>query len=277
MSTIAPPLRAPIRGVPLSPATAPTARNQAFLVLAPPYERPGYTTNLEAPEGLAPGTVIGLRLAGSVPAWSTLESAVRQLRSRYASAPVVLLVELSPEDSLLVSAVASRMHVRAVIPAGAPLRESLRRALTQCTGLAAAVVEWLETAGVRMSPETSQLIHEIFTLAPEYPDLRRLLQASGIPESTARFRFHKRLLPPPSRWFQAARALHAALLLQQRPDAALLALACELGYSDHSALSQLVHRSFRLRPSAIRGLLGWEWMLDRWLSRYPRCRRQRWV
>ena len=79
-------------------------------------------------------------------------------------------------------------------------------------------------------------------------------------------RLHKRLLPTPSRWYQAARALHTVLRIQSEPRTSLLRIAHELGYADHSALSQLVYRSFRVRPGTIRGTLGWEWLMHRWLQ-----------
>jgi AraC-like DNA-binding protein len=40
----------------------------------------------------------------------------------------------------------------------------------------------------------------------------------------------------------------------------------ELGYSDHSALSHQLRRLFGMSASQVRGLLGWEWLLDRWLA-----------
>jgi hypothetical protein len=269
------PVRSPLRVPSVTPAEA---ANQAYLVLTPPYDRVAYATRLDSSRpGWAAGTLVGLRLERTVPDWSALEQAVRRLRARMPAAPVVLLVDLPPEASLLVSAVAARMHVRAVLSEGPGMQESLRSSLTESTGLADGVIEWLELVGVRLSPATTPLIHRIVALAPEYPDLRHLLRAIGTPESTARFRFHKRLLPAPSKWFQVARALYAALRLQAQVDVGLLPLAHEMGYNDHSALSQLIYRSFGLRPSAIRGTLGWEWLLDRWIGRYPRCRRPRWA
>jgi hypothetical protein len=37
------------------------------------------------------------------------------------------------------------------------------------------------------------------------------------------------------------------------------------GYSDHSALCHQLRRTFHIRPAALRRLLGWEWLLSRWL------------
>ena len=55
---------------------------------------------------------------------------------------------------------------------------------------------------------------EIVARAPRHDNLTALLSAIGVPETSARFRMHKKRLPPPSRWFQVARALHGALRIQ---------------------------------------------------------------
>jgi AraC-like DNA-binding protein len=119
----------------------------------------------------------------------------------------------------------------------------------------------------------ASLLREIFARAATSPDLSTLLAQVGMAESSARFRLHKRLLPTPSRWFQAARALHSVMRVQAEPNRSLLRIAHEFGYADHSALSQLVHRSFRVRPGAVRGTLGWEWLMHRWICSIPEMSR----
>ena len=70
-----------------------------------------------------------------------------------------------------------------------------------------------------------------------------------------------------------AHATRAALRMQAEPAAPLLALAVECGYSDHSSLSRQCLRLFGVRPGRIRGMLGWEWLMDRWLKRTERAER----
>jgi hypothetical protein len=181
---------------------------------------------------------------------------------------VVLLLHLGVEEGLYLTSHAARMGVRGVVPMGAPLRESLRRSLTAGRGLAEDVVEWLNLCGLRLSPLVSSLVLQIVSLAPRHDNLTGLLCEVGVPETSARFRMNKKRLPPPSRWYQAARALHASLRIQAEPDTCLLRLAHGLGYADHSALSQLVHRAFGVRPGAVRGTLGWEWLMERWARRH---------
>lgn len=257
---------APLRSLSARPAEHPA--QPAYFLVRPPYEAAEYFTRFEPAMGgpMTPGAVVGMRLERPGSDWSTLAGEIRQLRLRLPRTPVVLALRLPPSDCLLVSSIAARMHARAVLMDGEPLSHGLRQALTRTEGFPEEVVEWLGFVGVRLSPSTTSLIRCIFTLAQSHPDLRSLLREAGIAESTARFQLHKRLLPPPSRWFQLARALHAALRIQARPDDSLLRIALEQGYSDHSALCHQLRRAFQLRPAALRRLLGWEWLLGRWLS-----------
>lgn len=140
----------------------------------------------------------------------------------------------------------------------------LREALTDPAALPQSVVDWLRLRSVRLSPNLADLIERLVAEAPKHPDAGRLLEACRIPQATARWRLRKRGLPAPSRWFQAARALHAALRLQARPEASTMEIARQIGFADHSALIHLFRRSFGMGATEIRCTLGWEWLLDRW-------------
>lgn len=242
---------------------------QAIALIRPPYDRLEHQAGWSVADARAtpPGLVVGLPIETPVEDYARLDRTLRELRERSPATPVVLLLRLGVEESLYVTAHSARMGVRAVVPAGAPLRESLRRSLTDGSALAEDVVEWLGLYGVRLSPLVSSLVLQLFALAPRHETLTGLLAEVGVPETSARFRMNKKRLPPPSRWYQAARALHAALRMQAEPETCLLRLAHSLGYADHSALSQLVYRSFGVRPGAVRGTLGWEWLMERWVRR----------
>lgn len=241
----------------------------AVALIRPPYDRVEHQAGWSAidPRPTAPGLVLGVAVEEPLADYRPLDRAIRGLRERSPGTPVVLLLNLGSEESLFLTAHAARLGVRAVVPAGAPLRESLRRSLTGSSALAEDVVEWLSVCGLRLSPLVASLVLQIVTLAPRHPSLTGLLDEVGIPETSARFRMNKKRLPPPSRWYQAARALYAALRIQAEPETCLLRLAHGLGYADHSALSQLVYRSFGVRPGVVRGTLGWEWLMERWIRR----------
>jgi len=254
--------------LPTGRQVSPAAPEHAVVLLRPPYERlePVVGWSPSRSRETLPGSVLGIRINRPVQDLARLEQSVQTIRRESPSTPVVLLLDLPVEDGLYLSAQAARMGVRAAVCSGDSVKETLRRSLTQGTGLAAEVVDWLGMRGLRLSPLVASLVMQIVALAPYHVNLTALLEAVGIPETSARFRMNKKRLPPPSRWFQAARALHAALRIQAEPESGLLRIAHRLGYADHSALSQLVYRSFRVRPGAIRGTLGWEWLLERWID-----------
>lgn len=264
----------PARGWAARPAAG---SGPEVLLIPPPYQAPSYLR--ESPAGgreLPLGSVLALSVFGSRVDWEQLETALQRVRARYPFCPVVLQVDPGAEDLLFIIARASRLPVRGVLLRGVPIAPVLRRHLSQPFCLADDVVEWLSLRGVRMAPALSHLIRQIFARAPFHHDLSSLCREIGLVESSARFRCHKKGLPAPSRWLHAARALHAALRLQAEPDKPLLSLALELGYADHSALSHQVQRAFGLRPGPVRALLGWEWLMTRWLeSHAPRERERR--
>lgn len=265
----------PIVGPPRPPGPQPQASTiQATFLLHPPYDRLEFHAGWDAIERqhLVPGTVAGIRSHPGAE-WGSLEPELRKLQARLPAAAVVLLFPAGSEGDLFLSARAARAGIRAVLHEDEHLHEALRTALTCRDSLADDVVAWLALRRLRLSPMVASLLREIFARAPTSPDLSTLLAEVGMAESSARFRLHKRLLPTPSRWFQAARALHSALRVQAEPSTCLLRIAHEFGYADHSALSQLVYRSFRIRPGAVRGTLGWEWLMNRWLGSIPEMSR----
>ena len=235
--------------------------------------RPPYTDRLalRAPEGseaeaLAFGAIVGIEVWGPVTDWSELERTIVSLRRRWVASPLVLTIDPQAEDLLFVATRVARLPVRAVLFRGEPISDTLRRQVTRPSNLAEDVVEWLGLRGVRLTPVTAHLIRQIFARAPNFHEIVPLLREMGNPESSARFRCRKKRLPSPGRWLHAARALNAAFRIQAEQGRSLLRIAQDLGYADHSALSNQMLRVFRLRPGAVRRILGWEPLLDRWLA-----------
>jgi AraC-like DNA-binding protein len=262
----------PVRPAPASPA-APTLTLHPALELplplfqvAPPYQRAQRLRGISDEIGrLTPGSVLLLEVEAEPRDWYSLQELTRRLRSAAPLLPLALRFDTRRVDVLHAAVQVARMPVRAVLSRDEEMEKALRRQLSRPVDLASDVVEWLGLQGIRLSPTLKHLIEGIVSLAPGYPAVAPLLTRIGTSESSARFRLQKKRLPPPGRWLQAARALHAALHLQSRPDRPLLPLALALGYADHSALSHLLGRAFAVRPAEIRERLGWEWLLDRWL------------
>jgi AraC-like DNA-binding protein len=194
-----------------------------------------------------------------------LQTLIRGLSQRIPSCPVVVLLEVPSEDGLLVASRLAPLRLRAVVPHGPQMRPILRDALTDRTTLPANVIDWLRLHAIRLNPHLTDLLECFFAEAPEHADLSSLLAVHRIPQSTVRFRLRKKSLPAPGHWFQLARAIHAALRLQADPGVSIAAIAQQMGFTDHSALAHLLRRSLGVRSQEIRGTLGWEWLLHRWL------------
>lgn len=246
-----------------------TATIPAFpiLHLKPPYT-PGSTTimvrEVDASR-VVPGSVLALHVTSRNIDWGMCTSAIRAMRSRLPGVPVVLSLGPEIQDGLFIAGQAARASVRAVVEGDVSLGEALRKPLTSTGTLGPDVVEWLSLFGLRLAPNLKHLVESIFTLAPRHSEVGPLLREIGAAESSTRFRFRKKGLPAPSRWLQAARALHAALRIQTEPEKSILTHACSLGYSDHSALCHQMKRTFGTTPAAVRSTLGWEWLLERWV------------
>jgi AraC-like DNA-binding protein len=152
-----------------------------------------------------------------------------------------------------------------------PAYATLRPALTNPVCLARDVVDWLRLRRTALNPELEHVIHGIFEYALHAREVSETCRRIGEPESSARARFRKKGLPPPSAWHQAARSLYAALRIQASSTCSLTTIAHEQGYGNHASLSRQLLRVFGLRPSALRGTLGWEWLLMRWQARQVRA------
>lgn len=265
----APRLSRPKYGPSELPRLLPDRSKQIYpiLHLRPPYT-PGATTIMVREVDvtkIVPGSVLAVHIATKNIDWNACTETVNGLRRRMPAVPVVLSLGPEINDGLFIASQAGRASVRAVVPGNAPLGESLRRPLTSSTSLGPDVVEWLSLFGLRLTPTVGYLIAQIFTDAPHHSEVGALLRSIGAAESSTRFRFRKKGLPAPSKWLQAARALHAALRIQLDPQKSILAHACALGYSDHSALCHQMKRTFRTTPAVVRETLGWEWLLERWV------------
>ena len=239
-------------------------------LLPPPYTRFELVGSIAAlrPEETTPGTLLALGVSRPEEDWPILQDLVPRLSARYPALPIVLRVQHPPcPGSLDFARRMGTLRIRAVLSEDDPVPEILRDAMTSPPDLGDDVVDWLSIRGLRLTPHVAGVLREIFRRAAQRTDLDGLLRSIGAPPSTVRKWFRMNGLPSPGQWHDVARALWAALRLQREPGTPLLATALALGYADHSALSRRMVQLFGLRPGVIRELLGWELLLDRWLTR----------
>lgn len=252
---------------PLGQATLPSA---ALFSVRPPY------TELERVRSLAllrratlpAGAILALEVRGRPWEAGQLAQRIPELRRRFPAVPVVLYFRAPlGAEALRLARRAGALHARAVLMEGEPIVTALRRGLTRPLDLSRDVKEWLLVRGSAPPPRAMRLLGEIFERAPRSRRIRPLLQTMGCPPRTAHAWFAGHGLPSPGRWLGVAHGVHAVLRLQAEPDTSLFRVAIGCGYADHSALSRQVLRLFGERPHAVRQRLGWEWLLDRWLTR----------
>ena len=240
----------------------------------PPYQRvvPLPAQGSDA-AGLPHGTVLALRLCPDR-GWPAVAASLPSIRARFPAFCVVLLLERLTPEAMLFAPHALRLGVRAMVVAEVPLHAQLAAVLPRPPALGPDVVEWLAMRGLPLSAVLSRIVAAMFDRAGVQSRVSRLLAELAETEITVRHRFRKRGVAPPVHWLRVARGLRAALHLQADPRRSLHAHALEMGFADHSALSQLLWRAFHLRPSEVRGTLGWEWMLDRAYPALTRSRRR---
>lgn len=242
-------------------------------VLRPPYGRGVPLLPDAAVQRPAGGSIFIISIPRPGGDADTMRELLPRLRGAFPSVPVVALVCPATDREVVHFACrAGRLNLRAVVLEGEPMVDTLTPILTDWGGMCDCVVEWLGTRRVVLSPALGWLVQNIFRLAPAHRTVAPVLRMLGQPETSARFRFRKKRLPPPQRWHHAARALHTALQIQAHPDRCLLRLALEHGYGSHAAMTRQFVRVFGVRPGAVRGTLGWEWLLDAWAERHVAVR-----
>ena len=234
----------------------------------PPYERlePLRDLPTPGPGAFGRGTVWLVSATPRPGGWETVAEWLLRLRSAY---PAITIGVLLPEDvdphPLLSTSAVATARVRAVLRRGEPVT-ALRGRMTRPTGLGAEIVQWLRLAGILLRPRVATGVRAL--LDSEQGSMAAALTRSRPSQRTLRRHFARCGLPQPREWHAAARALRAALRLQADPQTSLLRVALDSGYGDHATFSRQMRRLFDLRPLEIRGTLGWEWVLHRWVSRW---------
>ncbi|MBT8478015.1 MAG: AraC family transcriptional regulator [Gemmatimonadetes bacterium] len=135
--------------------------------------------------------------------------------------------------------------------------------------LAARAIDFLRWRGIPLDLEIRRLVRRTLELSAELRSVNALARGIYLSRRALGRRFTSCGLPVPSHWLHAARLLRAVIRLQ-RMEYSLSSVSYELGYPDAFALSNQMKRLAGVRPSEIRGRLGWEWFLETWLQREAR-------
>jgi len=244
--------------------------SRSLYLFQPPYDclAPVATTWLpgpDAPEGEAVVWCMG----------STRDPGVEFAALAGRSHGLALIMVLPPPDELepvreyLASLYALRP--KAVLPHVAIDAVSALRAVLYAppASIGVSLGNYLAGRGVLPDDDTRAWVCRIFDLAPEVRSVTRLSSMLCMSRRTLGRHFAEAGLPVPSHWLQFARLLHAVFQLQ-RNGTSVFHVASKLGYPDGFTLSNQMKRILDLRPSEVRGVLGWEWVVERWLRREKR-------
>lgn len=241
-------------------------RTQLALI-APPYDR------FHDPKSLAMHEVIGRRGAAFV--WWLVNGIEQKpefefLRVRPQSIPLVVILP-PPEEvmqTLPLLGHLRRLHPRAVLPVGtldSPRR--IRDILNvPPSPFGETVAEYLSRRGVIRDPGMERCVQRIFDLAPDVRSITQLAKRLYTSRRTLGRQFAAHNLPVPSHWLQFARVLHVAIHLQREPHA-IFRIAMRMGYPDGFTLSNQMKRLIGMRPTELRGHVGWEWIVEAWLEK----------
>lgn len=191
------------------------------------------------------------------------------LEARASGLPLLILLP-PPDEVHAVAEYLPRLRVlapRLILPYG--LLESTSR-LRQVfaippQSLGRAVIEHLVRRGLLRGRVVMRELQRTFELAPHVHSIGGLARRLYTSRRTLGRHFAAANLPVPSHCLQFARLLHAAIALQTCDEAAYR-VAVRHGYSDGFTLSNQMKRFTGHRPSEVRTLLGWEWIVESWLE-----------
>lgn len=252
-------------------SSVPAAAERTLCLFEPPYHDliPCDTRILEQLDDVEKwkGRALVWHLAGH-PRQAAEFDALLQLK-----APGLPLLVLLPAPHLVdrvedrIPAVRT-LHPRMILPHG--LIDTPYR-LRQCLALPprnlpAVLCSYLVRRRVLRDRRSIGEVHRIVELAAETPSIGQLSRRMYTSRRTLGRHFVSTGLPVPSHILAFARLLHACVQLQA-DTSAMFRIARRLGYPDGFTMSNQMKRILGARPSEVRELLGWEWVVEQWLKR----------
>ncbi|MEK9499745.1 helix-turn-helix domain-containing protein [Gaopeijia maritima] len=135
--------------------------------------------------------------------------------------------------------------------------------------LPASVIDFLRWRGLALDLDLRRLLRRVVELSGEIRSVNALARGVYLSRRALGRRFTNNGLPVPSHWLHISRLLRATLRIQGS-DEPVAHIARSLGYPDAFALSNQMKRLVGVRPSEVRGRLGWEWVIETWLRKEAR-------
>jgi AraC-like DNA-binding protein len=132
-------------------------------------------------------------------------------------------------------------------------------------GLPAAVTDHLVRRGLLRTRKGVREFQRIMELSPDTSSIAMLSRRMYTSRRTLGRHFLATGMPVPSHCLHFGRLIHVAIALQN-DDAAVFRIASRYGYPDGFTMSNQMKRLIGYRPSEVRELLGWEWIVEAWLK-----------
>jgi AraC-like DNA-binding protein len=193
-----------------------------------------------------------------------------QLRHKAPGLPLIVLLP-PPADIqrvLPILPLVRRLLPRMILPFGVidtPYR--LRHILAAPPrNVPAALTDYLVQRGLLRDRRPIREFKRIVELAPHIKNINTLARRMYTSRRTLGRHFIASRFPVPSHCLHFARLLHVAMQLQS-DDAAVFRIAARFGYPDGFTMSNQMKRLIGYRPSEVRELLGWEWVVEAWLKK----------
>jgi len=243
-----------------------TNHDDAVYLLGPPY-RQLVQIDLDNPPTIREG--------GWVMAWHLASRRWKKgapvATSRAAGvALAIILPDRRDRGSIVTSLRAiERSRPQSVLPyhAEPTARELVSVIRREPTCLASSVADYLVWRGFSLDPITRSIIRRIVELSAQVQTIDALAKNLYMSRRALGRKLLSNDLPVASHWLHMARVLRATIRLQNNSEASLFSVAASLGYADGFSLSNQMHRLCGIRPNEARERLGWEWLLETWLTR----------
>lgn len=198
------------------------------------------------------------------------EAEYEALRARTPALPVIILLPPPSELRKILELLPLLRLVgpRSILPHGfVDSSHRLRQALASPPGsVATAFIELVQRLDLTHDRKVLRELHRIIELSASTRSIAMLSRRMYTSRRTLGRHFEAAGIPVPSHCLHFGRLLHVGLQLQST-DTAMFRIAGQYGYPDGFTMSNQMKRLIGHRPTQVRRLLGWEWLVEAWIRK----------
>lgn len=145
--------------------------------------------------------------------------------------------------------------------------------LTDVRRLDRRVIRWFGDRGIRMTSPERALWRSAFASNAASTDLNGMVARLGLSARTLRRKLRRSAARCPSGVLRMAKVL-LGIVRSQKPSMSLAESAFLAGYGDYSSFYRATRSALGISPSATRGTLGVNWLLDLWWQQRDRSKHE---